>query len=44
MIAPNTFINCDVPSHSIVFGNPCVIKRKENATIGYINSKYHTRL
>ena len=44
MIAPNTFINCDVPSHSIVFGNPCVIKRKENATLGYINSKYHTRL
>lgn len=39
MIAPNTFINCDVPSHSIVFGNPCVIKRKENATSDYINRK-----
>lgn len=39
LIAPNTFINRDVPSHSIVFGNPCIIKRKENATDGYINNK-----
>lgn len=38
MIAPNTFINCDVPSHSIVFGNPCIIKHKENAVEGYINN------
>ena len=38
MIAPDTFINCDVPSHSVVFGNPCVIKHKENATEGYINN------
>jgi len=39
MIAPNTFVNCDVPSHSIVFGNPCIIKHKENATEGYVNNK-----
>ena len=26
LIAPNTYVNCDVPSHSVVFGNPCVIK------------------
>jgi len=39
MIAPNTFVNCDIPSHSIVFGNPCVIKHRENATEGYINRK-----
>lgn len=38
MIAPNSFVNCDVPSHSIVFGNPCVIKRRENATEDYINN------
>ncbi len=37
LIAPNTYVNCDVPSHSIVFGNPCIIKPRENATEGYIN-------
>ena len=25
LIAPNSFVNCDVPSHSIVIGNPCQI-------------------
>ncbi len=39
LIAPNTYINRDVPSHSVVFGNPCQIKHKENATEGYINNK-----
>ncbi len=39
LIAPNTFVNCDVPSHSVVFGNPCKIVHKENATEGYINNK-----
>lgn len=38
LIAPNTFVNVDVPSHSVVFGNPCVIKAKSNATDGYINN------
>lgn len=37
LIAPNSYVNCDVPDHSIVFGNPCVIKHRENATEGYIN-------
>lgn len=37
LIAPNTFVNCDVPDHSIVIGNPCIIKRRDNATEGYIN-------
>ncbi len=36
LIAPNSYVNCDVPSHSVVFGNPCIIKHKENATEGYI--------
>lgn len=37
LIAPNSYVNCDVPDHSIVFGNPCVIKHKEKATENYIN-------
>ena len=36
LIAPNSFVNCDIPSHSVVFGNPCVIKHKEDATEAYI--------
>ena len=38
LIAPNTYVNCDIPSHSVVFGNPCIIKPRENATEGYINN------
>lgn len=26
-------------SHSIVFGNPCIIKHNDRATEGYINRK-----
>lgn len=37
LIAPNTYVNCDVPAHSVVFGNPCIIKHRENATEGYMN-------
>lgn len=36
MIAPNSFVNFDVPSHSIVIGNPGVIHSKQNATESYI--------
>jgi len=39
LIAPNTYVNCDIPDHSVVFGNPCVIKHRENATEEYINRK-----
>ena len=39
LIAPNSFVNVDVPSHSIVFGNPCIIKHRDWATEGYINHK-----
>lgn len=35
MIAPNTFVNFDVPSHSVVIGSPGVIHNKENATSAY---------
>ena len=36
MIAPNSFVNFDVPPHSIVVGNPAKIISRENATDGYI--------
>lgn len=36
LIAPNTYINCDVPSHSIVLGSPCRIIPREGATENYI--------
>lgn len=36
LIAPNSYVNCDVPSHSVVIGNPCQIYHKENATEGYV--------
>lgn len=36
LIAPNTFINEDVPSHSIVLGNPAIILSRDNATKEYI--------
>ena len=38
LIAPNSFANCDVPSHSVVLGNPCQIHHKENATYAYIEN------
>lgn len=37
LIAPNSFVNVDIPSHSVVFGNPCVIKHRDWATEGYVN-------
>ena len=36
LIAPNAFVNVDIPDHSVVIGNPCVIHHKEDATKGYI--------
>ncbi|WP_143885539.1 serine O-acetyltransferase [Chryseobacterium binzhouense] len=37
LIAPNAYVNSDVPSNSLVIGNPAQIILKENATEGYIN-------
>ncbi len=37
LIAPLTFVNFDVPDHSVVVGNPAKIIHKENATEGYIS-------
>lgn len=36
LIAPNTFVNFDVPDHSVVIGNPATIHPRENATEGHI--------
>lgn len=36
LVAPNSYVNCDVPSHSIVIGNPCKIIHRDNATEGYV--------
>lgn len=36
MIAPNSFVNFDVPDHSVVIGNPGIIHKRVNATESYI--------
>ena len=36
IITPNSYVNIDVPGHSVVLGNPAVVDHKENATHGYI--------
>ncbi len=38
LIAPNAFVNFDVPSHSVVVGNPGKIYHRDNATEGYIGN------
>ena len=38
LIAPLSFVNFDVPSHSIVIGNPAKIVHRENATESYITN------
>lgn len=36
LIAPLAYVNCDVPPHSVVVGNPARIISKEDATKDYI--------
>lgn len=38
LIAPNAFVNFNVPENSIVIGNPGKVIPKANATEGYINN------
>lgn len=38
LIAPNSFVNFNVPDNSIVIGNPGKIVYNENATSNYINN------
>lgn len=37
LTAPNSYVNVNVPSHSIVIGNPATIHHRDNATEGYVN-------
>lgn len=39
LIAPNAYVNMDVPDHSIVIGNPSRIIPRDQATAEYINHK-----
>jgi serine O-acetyltransferase len=36
VIAPNSFVNKDIPDNSIVIGNPCRIMHKEDATTEFV--------
>ena len=36
LIAPNCFVNSDIPDHSVVVGNPAVVHHKERAVEDYI--------
>lgn len=38
LIAPGTYINFDVPNHSIVMGNPGKVVSRENATEAYVEN------
>lgn len=40
LIAPNSFVNFDVPDNSLVIGNPGKIIPKSNPTKNYINNPY----
>lgn len=39
LIAPNSYVNCDVPANSVVMGNPAKTSPNQTATEGYINNK-----
>lgn len=39
LIAPNAYVNFDVPPNSVVIGNPATYSENINATTGYINNK-----
>lgn len=43
LIAPNALINFDVPNHSVVIGNPGIIKHVKNATEGHVCNPVKTR-
>lgn len=38
LIAPNSYVNKDIPSNSIVIGNPMVIHESKEATKDYVNN------
>lgn len=44
LIAPNAFVNFDIPDNSLVMGNPAKILPKENPTKDYINYIFPERM
>lgn len=40
LIAPNSYVNFDVPANSLVIGNPAKIINKADVIAGYINNQY----
>lgn len=40
LIAPGAYVNRDIPDHSVVIGNPCIIKYRDNAVEGYVCHPY----
>lgn len=43
MIAPNTFVNFDVPAHSIVISEKAKIIKRNPATINYVENKWREK-
>ena len=41
LIAPNSFVNFDVPDNCMVIGNPGTVIKKDNPTNGYINNIFN---
>lgn len=41
LISPNCFVNTDIPSNSLVIGNPARIIAREDPTNGYITNCYN---
>ena len=39
LMVANSFVNIDIPNNSVVFGNPAVIKHKDDAVDGYIGNR-----
>ena len=39
LISPNSYVNFDVPDHSVVIGNPATIIHRDKATEHYIKNK-----
>lgn len=36
LIAPNSFVNFDVPDHSVVIGSPGKVHHRDEAVAGYV--------
>lgn len=45
LIAPNSYVNFDIPSNSLVLGNPAtIIPKDKSITEGYINNIYSSQI